>query len=376
MGGRLRFADIWLVIGTRPEAIKLSPVAAALRSGGVDPLLLVTGQHPQLDLASFGLSDFRSVELDCPGQTNPYNHARQVEERVRDQFQRHPDLLVVQGDTSSAFGAAQAAFAAGVPVAHVEAGLRTYDPRLPWPEQEFRSAIDARALLLFAPTALAAANLASERLDGAVHITGNSGIDALIETVARLPPEPLRAAGHQRILVTCLRRETWGSGLAEIGDAIAAIAEGENVRIEVVLHPNPAVARPLSERLRRLKHIALLAPMSHSDLIERMRGCDLLLSDSGGIQEEAPALGVPLLVLRDKTERPEAITSGNARLVGVKAERIIAEARALLGNPVERAAMARRNFPFGDGRSAPRMARIIEQWLTTRTRGSRAFRTR
>ena len=347
-----------------------------MRSVGFDPLLLVTGQHRDLDLGGFGLGDFRSVALGFPGETNPYNHARHVEERVRDQFRRHPDLLIVQGDTSSAFGAAQAAFAAGVPVAHVEAGLRTYDPRLPWPEEEFRSAIDARAQLLFAPTALAAANLASEQIDGTVHITGNSGIDALIETVAQLPPEPLRESGHQRVLVTCHRRESWGSGLAEIADAIAAIAEDENVKVEVVLHPNPAVAQALSERLGRLEGVELLAPMSHSDLIERMRGCDLLLSDSGGIQEEAPALGVPLLVLRDKTERPEAITSGNARLVGVKAERIVAEARALLGNPVERAAMARRNFPFGDGRAAPRIARIIEQWLAKRTRGSSAFRTR
>ena len=335
-------------------------------------MLLVTGQHPTLDLADYGLGDFPAIRLDCPGEANPYSHARHIEERVRTELRRRPDLLIVQGDTSSAFGAAQAAFTSGVAVAHVEAGLRTHDPRLPWPEEEFRSAIDSRALLLFAPTALAAANLALERITGAIHITGNSGIDFLLETVASLPPEPPRASGHKRLLVTCHRRESWGSGLAEIADAVAAIAAAGDVRVEVVLHPNPVVAEPLRRRLGRLPGVELLAPMSHRDLVQRMRGCDLLMSDSGGIQEEAPALGVPLLILRDKTERPEGVASGNSRLVGVMAERIVAEALALFGNPDERLAMANRAFPFGDGHSAPRIAGIIEQWTRSKTRRSRA----
>ncbi|MEO6199383.1 MAG: UDP-N-acetylglucosamine 2-epimerase (non-hydrolyzing) [Sphingomicrobium sp.] len=277
---------------------------------------------------------------------------------------RRPRLLVVQGDTSSAFGAALAAFATGVPVAHVEAGLRTYDPLLPWPEEEFRCAIDARADLLFAPTAVSAANLASERLGGTVHVTGNSGIDALLDTVASLPPEQFRETGPKRLLVTCHRRESWSSGLEEIGNAVAAIAGRGDVAIELVLHPNPGVAEPLRRRLGDLAAVNLIAPLSHRALIERMRDCDLILSDSGGIQEEAPALGVPLLVLRDKTERPEALASGNARLVGVNADQIIAEANRLLDDPSLWAAMANRAFPFGDGRSAPRIASIIERWLT------------
>lgn len=362
LGGRLR-RDIWLVIGTRPEAIKLAPIAAALRSIGRDPLLVVTGQHPGLDLAKHGLSGFAVEALGCAGKTNPYSHAANVEEKLRAILERRPRLLVVQGDTSSAFGAALAAFASGTPVAHVEAGLRTYDPLLPWPEEEFRCAIDARAALLFAPTAVSAANLASERLGGDVHITGNSGIDALLETVAALPPERLRESGVKRILVTCHRRESWGSGLEEIRDAVAAIAGRGDVAIEFVLHPNPGVAEPLRRRLGNLSAVELIAPLPHRDLIERMRGCDLILSDSGGIQEEAPTLGVPLLVLRDKTERPEAISSGNARLVGVKADQIIAEANRLLDEPALWAAMAKRAFPFGDGRSAPRIASIIDRWL-------------
>ncbi|MEO7564157.1 MAG: UDP-N-acetylglucosamine 2-epimerase, partial [Sphingomicrobium sp.] len=177
----MRSAKIWLVIGTRPEAIKLSPVAAALRDVGHDPLLVVTGQHPALDLAEHGLADFAVIELGCAGETNPYSHARNVEDKLRAKLVPRPDLLIVQGDTSSAFGAAQAAFATGVPVVHIEAGLRTYDPQLPWPEEEFRCAIESRADLLFAPTAVAECNLASERLEGVVHVTGNSGIDALLE---------------------------------------------------------------------------------------------------------------------------------------------------------------------------------------------------
>ena len=371
LGGRLRFAEIWLVIGTRPEAIKLSPVARALRASGFDPLLVVTGQHP-LDPAEFRLGDFAVAELGCPGEANPYSHARHVEDRMRAKLKHRPGLLLVQGDTSSAFGAAQAAFTTGVPVAHVEAGLRTHDPRLPWPEEEFRTAIDSRASLLFAPTALAAANLAAEWLNGTVHVTGNSGIDALFETVAQLPPESLRETSERHLLVTCHRRESWGSGLGEIGNAVAALASESQVRIDVVLHPNPAVAEPLRRRLADLPAISLIAPLSHKALVERMRGSDLLLSDSGGIQEESPALGVPLLVLRDKTERPEAIARGNARLVGVKAESIVAEARRLLEDPARLAAMAHRSFPFGDGQAAPRIAAIVDEWFGRRRRAGRA----
>jgi len=346
----------------------MAPVASALRSCGHDPLLVVTGQHPGLDLAEHGLGDFATEPLGCPGETNPYNHARNVEERLRAKLSRRPDLLIVQGDTSSAYGAALAGFATGVAVAHVEAGLRTYDPQLPWPEEEFRSAIDARAELLFAPTDVAAANLASERVNGAIHITGNSGIDALLETVAQLPTEQLRETGTRKLLVTCHRRESWGSGLEQIGNAIAAIAARSDVAIDVVLHPNPGVAEPLRRQLHKLATVELLAPLSHVALIERMRGCDLILSDSGGIQEEAPALGVPLLVLRDKTERPEALASGNALLVGVNAADIVAAVDRLLDDPAEWAAMSHRSYPFGDGRSAPRIAHIIHQWLDGRTR--------
>jgi UDP-N-acetylglucosamine 2-epimerase (non-hydrolysing) len=277
-------------------------------------------------------------------------------------LRRSPDLVVVQGDTSTALGGALAAFTCGVPVAHVEAGLRTGDPRLPWPEEEYRTAIDAEAELLFAPTAIAAANLGAEGVPGEVHVTGNSGIDAVRAAEAKLPARSLRERGAPRILVTCHRRESWSEGLGSIAAAMLALAADGN-QLAVVLHPNPFVAETMRGLLDGAARLALIEPCGHSELLRRMRDSDLVLSDSGGIQEEAPALGVPLLVLRDKTERPEGVTDGSARLVGTSTERIVEEARRLLGDPVARAAMSRPSFPYGDGRAAPRIAAIIEEWL-------------
>ena len=275
-----------------------------------------------------------------------------------------PDLVIVQGDTSSALGGALAAFITRVPVAHVEAGLRTHDPLLPWPEEEYRFAIDARADLLFAPTDTAAENLRLEQVPGEVHVTGNTGIDSLLAVQAQLPPPTSRDA--PRLLVTCHRRESWDGGLDSISAALIEIGAEGRASIEVVLHPNSRVASAMRSVLDGRRGIVLTGPTGHAELVQRIRDSDLVLSDSGGIQEEAPALGTPLLVLRDKTERPEAIASGNARLVGTSSELIVAETRRLLDNPDERASMARPSFPFGDGSAGPRIACIVEQWLERR----------
>ena len=276
-------------------------------------------------------------------------------------LQPPPDLLVVQGDTSTALGAALAAFAAGVPVAHVEAGLRSYDPTLPWPEEEYRIAIDANADLLFAPTDTSAANLRAESVPGAIHVTGNTGIDALLEAKSRIPV--ICRDPHKAILVTCHRRESWDAGLQSIAAAFLALANRDDVRIEFMLHPNPHVAGRMTALLHGNPRIALLPPCGHAELIARMMTSYVVLSDSGGIQEEAPALGVPLLVLRDKTERPEGLASGNVRLVGTSTEPIVETCRGLLDDPGERAGMARRSFPYGDGLAAPRIAAVIERFL-------------
>ena len=342
----------------------MKPVAHALAAHGVTPLLVFTGQHPALRPADFGLDRYPCLLLGCPGREDPHAHVRSVTAALLPSLADLPDLLVVQGDTSSALGGALAGFTAGAPVAHVEAGLRTHDFGLPWPEEEYRIAIDAGATLLFAPTEIAAANLEAERVPGEIHVTGNSGIDAALDAARKLPPPTLRDGGTRRVLVTCHRRESWNEGLESIASALVALAT-DGVLLEAVLHPNAFVA----SRMRSLlsgSNIILLDPCSHDDLLARMREVDLVLSDSGGIQEEAPTLGVPLLVLRDKTERPEGIASGCAHLVGTDPERILAAARTLLADPIALARMSRPTFPYGDGRAGERIAAIIVDWLERR----------
>jgi UDP-N-acetylglucosamine 2-epimerase (non-hydrolysing) len=348
----------------------MAPVARSLARRGLEPRLFLTGQHAALDVAEFGLGGFRAERLGCPGEEDPHRHVGKVTAALLPKLAAdRPDLLIVQGDTSSALGGALAAFTASVPVAHVEAGLRTHDRQLPWPEEEYRTAIDARADLLFAPTAAAAANLRDEQVPGAIHVTGNSGVDAVLATERELGPPSLRDGGHPRVLVTCHRRESWSEGLASIAAAIAELARDGRVQVELVLHPNPHVADHMRALLAGTPGVSLLAPCGHRELLGRIRDADLVLSDSGGIQEEAPTLGTPLLVLREKTERPEGIADGSARLVGTSTARIVAEARRLLDEPVERARMARRSFPYGDGKTGPWIAAIVEQWLEERLGG-------
>ncbi len=326
-------------------------------------MLVFTGQHPVLDPASFGLADFASLHLDCPGCVDPGQHVDEVRRALRAAMAPPPALIIVQGDTSSALGAAQAGFEAGVPVAHVEAGLRTHDPASPWPEEGYRTAIDAAATLLFAPTDLAAANLAAEGTPGAVFVTGNSGIDATLAAEARLPPPGLRETGKPTLLVTCHRRESWGEGLAGIARAMRTIGKSGTAQVRFVLHPNPHVAATMRALLDGQAGIDLVQPCDHPAMLALLREADLIVSDSGGIQEEAPALGVPLLVLRDKTERPEGLASGNSLLVGTDPARIVAEVERLLGDPVALAVMSRRALPFGDGHASGRIAGLIDEWL-------------
>ena len=314
-----------------------------------------------MDPSEFGLARFRAERLECAGEEDPHSHVGAVTDALLRRLNAPPDLLVVQGDTSSALGAALAAFASGIPVAHVEAGLRTHDPQLPWPEEEYRTAIDSEARLLFAPTATAATNLASEGVAGKIHVTGNTSIDALLALEGDLPRVRRHRRDRPHLLVTAHRRESWGEGLRSIASALCELAN--DCEVDFVLHPNPHVAATMGEALDGSANIRLLQPLSHRELVQRMRCAHLILSDSGGIQEEAPTLGVPLLVLRDKTERPEGIAEGSASLVGTSSERIVAEARRILGDAAAMTRMRRRSFPYGDGNAAPRIARIIEDWL-------------
>ena len=358
-------SDIVLIVGTRPEAIKLAPVTEALSSRGLPPKILLTGQHAGLDPSDFGIGGPVST-VRCPGGGDPRHHSAAVAEQVGPLI-ASASLIVVQGDTSSALGGALAGFQRDIPVAHVEAGLRSFDPSMPWPEEDNRVQIDARADLLFAPTETSAANLRREDVPGSIHVTGNTGIDALLRSLGTLPVLQHRSMGEPpRLLVTCHRRENWGTPLAHVAAALRQIARTERVTIDFVLHPNPRTASAMMLLLDGEPGIRLRPPLDHQAMILAMREADILLSDSGGVQEEAPALGVPLLVLREKTERPEGIASGNMTLVGTDPRLIADEVRRLLHDPKHRAAMARPALPYGDGRAAERIAALISDWMAAR----------
>jgi len=364
-----------MVIGTRPEAIKLAPVARALRHCGIAPTIVQTGQHPALELDAQGFEGLPLLRLGCPPASDPHVFVGLVTRRLLP-FLDECDMVVVQGDTSSALGGALAGAQAGIPVAHVEAGLRTHDRSNPWPEEDFRIAIDSYATLLFAPTEVSAANLRSEGVGGLVEVTGNTAVDALLEAMAELAPRERAPDSKRRLLITCHRRESWGEGLDGIAAALIDLAQSEAVEIDFILHPNPQVAGQMRWLLEGVDGIRLGEPCSHLEMLRRMRDCDLLLSDSGGMQEEAPTLGVPILVLRDATERPEGVAAGNARLVGRDPSRIIAEVRDLLADPEALSAMARPSMPYGDGKAAQRIARSIHRWLEQSDLGAEPQRLR
>jgi UDP-N-acetylglucosamine 2-epimerase (non-hydrolysing) len=359
-GGKLRQSCIALVVGTRPEAIKLSPVAQAFADFGSLPHLLVTGQHPGLELGDHGLDQFAATPLNCPGQPDPMLHADLVRCAIKRVLkQRRPDLLVVQGDTSSALGAALAARELGITLAHVEAGLRTYDPNMPWPEEENRVTIDRLSDLLFAPTSANAANLRREAVRGDIHVTGNSGVDALAALVGALPVQPRRRWWPRRqfqLLVTCHRRENWGPNLEHLAEALIQLG-AQGIQSLVILPPNPTVTERLTSLCDGKPGIQLSPALSHHATIAAMREADLVLSDSGGMQEEAPPLGVPLLVLREKTERPESIAAGNCMLVGMNAQKIAETVEWLRADRAELASMRKPAMPFGDGQASSRIAR-------------------
>ena len=302
-----------------------------------------------------------TVELGCPGRPDPLLHVRDVARSIRAAVE-DARLVVVQGDTSSALGGALGSAQAAIAVAHVEAGLRSHDRLNPWPEEDFRIAIDGIADLLFAPTELSAANLRRESVGGQIEVTGNTGVDALVERLPLL--EPRHSDGRQRrLLVTCHRRESWGEGLEAIASCLRQIARRGDAHISFVLHPNPHAADDMRRLLGGVPNIELRKPCSHLEMLQAMRDSDLVLSDSGGMQEEAPTLGVPLLILRDRTERPEGIARGNLRLVGRDPDKIRETVDALLDDPSALQSMSRPSFPYGDGRASQRIAASIENWL-------------
>lgn len=378
---------ICIAAGTRPEIIKLAPVYQELcRRPGHRTIWLSTGQHT--DLADQALSAF-GIEPDVClrriAKAHKSTEARPAADsvarlfstlvrRIDEAFARiHPSLVVVQGDTTSAIAAAFAAFSRQIPIAHVEAGLRTFDLARPFPEEGWRSVLAQISTLHFAPTKTAARNLLRSGLPAhTVRITGNTVIDAL-QWLSRhgKPDNSIGDLGgsNRLILVTMHRRENWQLAFPEVCAALLKLRDRfDDVEIRFVLHANPALRRQAAHHLENQPRVSLLAPMAYPQFIQLMGRCALILSDSGGVQEEAPAFGVPVLVLRDSTERPEAIEAGVAKLVGTSSARILKTATRLLSDPEAHARMARRINPFGDGHAASRIAQDIESFLATPSR--------
>jgi UDP-N-acetylglucosamine 2-epimerase (non-hydrolysing) len=363
---------ILAVYGTRPEAIKMAPVVEALRRRPERFAVTVcaTGQHREmLDQVQelFGLRpdlDLRLMRHDQTLNGLASGALAALEEVLA---ARDPDWLLVQGDTTTAMSAALAAFHRGVRVGHVEAGLRTGDLRRPFPEEANRRVIDLLADALFAPTGRAARALLDEGKDpGRVHVVGNTVIDAL-QSLARQSLAIPASAESQRpeVLITVHRRESFGAPLRAIFGAVRRLAEAfPGVSWVYPVHRNPNVCGPAREILQGLPNVELCEPLDYRRLVERLARCRLVLTDSGGLQEEAPSFGKPVLVLRETTERPEGVEAGVARLVGADPERIFAETAALLRDEEAYLRMARAVNPYGDGRAAGRIAAVLagEPW--------------
>lgn len=361
-----------VVVGTRPEALKLAPVILELQQRGRRILLLSTGQHREMlagALADFGLIPDFDFNIMRAGQS-PADVVGQLISVLTRYFElAQPAAVVVQGDTASALAGAQAAAYARLPLVHVEAGLRSGDGE-PFPEELHRRLIAQLADIHFAPTVTARSALLAEAVKpDDIHVTGNTGIDALHLMQARLLQEPALAAAQAArfggidrrrplILVTAHRRENHGRRLASVLAAIEMLAR--DAEIVMPLHPSPAVRGPTEAALAGRPGVHLLPPLDYPAFVWLMGQATLALTDSGGVQEEAPAIGLPVLVLRDVTERQEGIASGNARLVGTDTRTIVAVARALLGDPVALQRMSEAALPYGTGNASRQIADVLE----------------
>ena len=365
---------ILTVFGTRPEAIKLFPLVHTLDADDrFVSRVCVTGQHRgMLDqvLEIAGLVPDHDLDVMQPDQTLDALTANLLLGIGKVLDEEKPDWVVVQGDTATAMCGALAAYYRKIPVAHVEAGLRSGNIHHPWPEEVNRKIIGGFAALHFAPTETAAAALRRENVDPAtIHVTGNTVIDALHWITGRIAQDPslaqgladleARFAGRRIIGVTSHRRENFGQGMQGIAQALRQIAARGDVAVIFPVHLNPNVRRVMEAELAGLDNIALIEPLDHPHFARLIDIADLMLTDSGGVQEEAPALGKPVLVMRETTERPEGVEAGTARLVGTDAGRIVAETVRLLDDPDAYAAMARAHNPFGDGKSAARIADLL-----------------
>lgn len=367
---------ILTIFGTRPEVIKIAPILNIIKQkAGISAIAWTTGQHREILSQMLTMFDITpSLDLGLMVHNQSLTH---ITSCVLSGLEKHlkqlkPDLILVQGDTTTAMASALAAFYLKIPVGHIEAGLRTGDCYSPFPEEMNRRLISQLATYHFAPTIHNTNMLTSEGIHTKhIHTTGNTVIDALFYTLARIKKHPslqlklnaqfpMLNSDKKMILVTCHRRENWGNNLESICDALIKIIEKHtNIIIVFPVHPNPAISSIVSKKLQQIDRIHLVAPANYTEFIYLMSHAYLILSDSGGVQEEAPSLGVPVLVLREHTERQEGIKAGVSRLIGAKKEAIIREVDILLLNSEAYQSMASAQNPYGDGKAAQRICDIL-----------------
>ena len=371
---------ILLIFGTRPEAIKLCPVIRGLREhpSHFQVQVCVTAQHREmLDqvLEAFEVRPDHDLDLMLPGQTLFQSTSRILAGLEPVLAAERPGMVIVQGDTTTTFCGALAAFYLHIPVAHVEAGLRTGDLRQPFPEEMNRVLTSRLANLHFAATEKAAGNLRREGVAPcSITVTGNTGIDAVLYVRDGLEQGTLCGRdwteldpSKKLIVVTAHRRESFGSGFERICRALAEIANRPDVQVVYPVHPNPNVQSPVQRYLAQHPNIRLVEPMSYVPFVDLMRRAYLLITDSGGIQEEGPSLGKPILVLREKTERPEAVEAGTVKLVGTEEATIVSAATRLIEDRDAYHQMARVHNPYGDGKASPRIAEAIHSFLSDKS---------
>lgn len=363
---------VCITLGTRPEAIKLAPVIQHFQqSSAFETQLILTGQHREMVeqvMQLFGLRADQDLEIMQTKQTLTDITCRSLQglETVFGQLQ--PQLVLVQGDTTTAFAATLAAFYQKIPVGHVEAGLRTEDLFNPYPEEANRRLISQLARLNFAPTSLAVENLQRSGVVGEIYHTGNTVIDALLMVAQRQPEcnvPGLDWTRYRTMLATVHRRENWGEPLEDIAQGFVQILDKfPDTALLLPLHRNPTVREPLQAILGDRERVFLTDPLDYTELVGAMTRCYFILTDSGGLQEEAPSLGKPVLVLRETTERQEAVSAGTAKLVGTNRAQIVAAASKLLSDPAAYQEMAMAINPFGDGHAAERILQIVKDFFS------------
>ena len=374
-----------IFMGTRPEGIKMAPVVKAIDAAdGLEPIVVSTGQHKEMlqqvvDL--FEIDVHHDLEVMQPNQTLPSLTARLITRIDALLEETKPDMALVQGDTTTVFTAALCCFYRGIPVGHVEAGLRTGNMRSPFPEEANRKLACPLVSLHFPPTENSKANLLKELVDeSTLHVTGNTVIDALHLEVARqesaenqapLKAKLVDAIGEDftqkpYVLVTGHRRENFGGGFDEICTALSTLAEAHPEHLFIYpVHLNPKVQKPVYDSLGKFDNIKLIPPQPYSEFVMLINNSHIVLTDSGGVQEEAPSLGKPVLVMRDTTERPEGVDAGTVKLVGAVADNIISSVNELINDQATYDKMAQAKNPYGDGKAAQRIATAVAQFLAT-----------